>query len=106
MSKRVVPEFEKDYPEPSRMGIMPSYGFFIRHVDGIKMNDVEVGYLGKEVRPAIIMNDVNGADFFRIKTKPVTNTNSIVLKSVENFSIQQSEGFKNKTIKKADDISF
>lgn len=101
-----VPEYTKDYPEPSRMGLMPSYGFFIRHVRGIKMNDVEVSYLGKEVRPAIIMDDVKNADFFRIKAEPVANAKTIVLNNVENFRIEQSDGFKDKVIKKADSESF
>jgi hypothetical protein len=88
------------------MGIMPAYGFFIRHVNGIKMNNVEVSYLGKELRPAIMMDDVKNADLFRIKAKAVPDTKSIILKDVENFSIQQSDGFKNKQLKKLTTTSF
>ncbi|HYM94440.1 MAG TPA: right-handed parallel beta-helix repeat-containing protein, partial [Chitinophagaceae bacterium] len=91
-----VPEYEKDYPEPSRMGIMPAYGFFIRHVSGIKMNNVEVSYSGKEVRPAFYLDDVKNVDFFRLKAQPVAHTQKFVLKHVQNFSIRQSEGIKDK----------
>ena len=101
-----VPEYEKGYPEPAKMGIMPAYGFFIRHVNGIKMNNVEVSYLGKEVRPAIMMDDVKNADLFRIKAQTVTGAKTIVLKDVENFSIQQRDGFKNKQLKKLTTTSF
>jgi polygalacturonase len=94
----IVPENEKGYPEPAKMGIMPAYGFFIRHVKGIKMNNVEVGYMGKEIRPAIIMDDVKEADLFRVKTQVVPGTKSIVLNNVEGFSIQASEGFKDKKL--------
>jgi hypothetical protein len=38
---RVVPEYENDYPEPYRWKTMPSYGFFIRHVKGLKLHNVE-----------------------------------------------------------------
>ncbi len=93
----VVAENEKQYPEPAKMGIMPAYGFFIRHVNGIKMNNVEVSYMGTEVRPAFYLDDVKGADFFRVKAKPVSNTKSFVLKQVLNFSIRQSEGIKDKS---------
>lgn len=101
-----VPEYEKGYPEPAKMGIMPAYGFFIRHVNGIKMNNVEVSYLGKEVRPAIMMDDVKNADLFHIKAQTVTGAKTIVLKDVENFSIQQRDGFKNKQLKKLTTTSF
>ena len=43
---------------------MPAYGFFIRHVKGIQLNNVEVSYAQEELRPAFVLNDVNGADFF------------------------------------------
>jgi polygalacturonase len=102
----IVPEDEKGYPEPAEMGIMPAYGFFIRHVKGIRISNVEVSHLGNEVRPAIMMEDVKDVDLFRIKTQPVLNIKSIVLKNVEGFSIQQSEGFRDKKIKKNTSISF
>ncbi len=102
----IVPENEKGYPEPAKMGIIPAYGFFIRHVKGIKMHNVEVGYLGKEIRPAIIMDDVKNADLFRIKTQAVPGIKSIVLNNVEGFSIQASEGVKNKKFIKNSSISF
>jgi polygalacturonase len=102
----VVPENEKGYPEPEKMGIMPAYGFFIRHVKGITLNNVEVGYLGKEVRPAIMMDDVKGANLFRIKAQAVDGTKSIILKDVERFSIKDSEGFKDKSFTKSSSTSF
>ena len=39
-----TPEREKEYPEPSMFGIVPAYGFFIRHAKGIELSDVDVGY--------------------------------------------------------------
>jgi polygalacturonase len=60
MATRAVPELEKDYPEPYRFGKMPAYGFFIRHVKGLEMRDIEVSYLGREERPAFKMDDVEG----------------------------------------------
>ena len=102
----IVPENEKGYPEPAKMGIMPAYGFFIRHVNGIRMNNVEVGYMGAEVRPAIIMDDVKDASLFQIKAQPVTAVKTIVLNNVEGFSIQASDGFKDKKFVKNTSTSF
>jgi polygalacturonase len=97
----VVPENEKDYPEPAKMGIMPVYGFFIRHVNGIAMNNVQVSYLGNETRPAIMMDDVKNATLVSIKTQPVTVADNIILKNILQFSIKNSEGFKDKKIKQS-----
>jgi polygalacturonase len=102
----IVPENEKQYPEPAKMGIMPAYGFFIRHVKGLLLNNVEVSYLGNEIRPAIVIEDAKDINFFNIKTQPVPSAKRVVLKKVENFSIQQSNGFKNRIITKTGEMAF
>jgi len=39
--------------EPSMFGMLPAYGFFIRHAKGIELNNVEVGFMRKtEGRPS------------------------------------------------------
>lgn len=62
-----VPELEKNYPEPSMFGTMPSYGFYIRHVSGIKLRDIEVSYMKKDARSAFIFDDVKGIDMHNVK---------------------------------------
>ncbi|MES1225029.1 MAG: glycoside hydrolase family 28 protein, partial [Bacteroidota bacterium] len=89
-----------------KMGIMPAYGFFIRHVKGIKMNNVEVSYMGKEICPAFYLDDVKDADFFRVKSEPVKGVKTFVLNNVENLSIRQTNGIENKMVKKTAAESF
>ncbi|MGI9067156.1 MAG: rhamnogalacturonidase [Pyrinomonadaceae bacterium] len=84
------PEKAKDYPEPVMFGDMPAYGFFIRHVKGIEMSDVEVSYMKEDLRPAFVLNDVKGADFYRIKAQHAPDVPTFALTNVENFSVQQS----------------
>lgn len=98
-----VPEYEKDYPEPQKFGVMPSYGFYIRHVKNIEINNVHISYLGNETRPAFILDDVKGIQLFRTKAQSVPNVKTFVLKNVENFSIEGSDGFKDKMMKKVED---
>jgi hypothetical protein len=50
------PEKEADYPEPVMFGEMPAYGFFVRHVRGLTMTDVEVSYLKDDVRPPFLLD--------------------------------------------------
>lgn len=60
-------EKENAYPEPGMFGVIPSYGFFIRQVKGLEMNNVEISYMNEDLRPAFILNDVKGADFTNLK---------------------------------------
>ena len=62
-----VPENEKNYPEPNMFGNMPAYGFYIRHVAGLKIRDVEVSFLKDDPRPAFIFDDVKGIDMHNVK---------------------------------------
>lgn len=66
-----VPENEKNYPEPNMFGSMPAYGFFIRHVSGLKMRDVEVSFLSDDPRPAFLFDDVKGLDMHNVKGQVV-----------------------------------
>jgi polygalacturonase len=62
-----VPELEKNYPEPSMFGTTAAYGFYIRHVDGLKLRDVEVSYINEDARPAFVLDDVKGLDSHNVK---------------------------------------
>ena len=62
-------EKEKEYPEPSMFGAIPAYGFYIRHVKGIEMDNVQVSYLKEDLRPAFILDDVKNAEFRNVKAQ-------------------------------------
>lgn len=79
------PENEDKYPEPSMFGEIPAYAFFIRHVRGIELNDVEVSYLKEDLRPAFILDDVKNADFHRVQAQHGPDVPVFVLKNVESF---------------------
>ncbi len=89
---RVVPELEKDYPEPYRFGIMPAYGFFLRHVKGLKMQDVSVSYIKHEERPGFILDQVNGATLSQLSVQRPSGSAAVVLKNVHDFQLTQSKG--------------
>ena len=57
-----VPEREGMYPEPSMFGVLPAYGFWVRHAAGIRLDGVEVGFMQEDTRPAFVLDDVRGAD--------------------------------------------
>ena len=83
------PEKETDYPEPTMFGDIPSYGFFIRHVKGIIMSDVEVSYMKDDVRPPFFLSDVTGADFHRVKAERAPSGKTFILRDVADFNTSQ-----------------
>jgi polygalacturonase len=104
-AKLQLPEEERDrYPEPRRFGDTPSHGFFIRHVKGIDMDNVKILVEQADARPPFVLEDVHGADFFRIKT-PQTIVPTFILKNVEDFKIGQVNSIPDTHLDKADNQS-
>src|SRR5262245_6247725 len=80
------PEREAIYPEPAMFGELPAYGFFIRHVKGLTLRDVELSYLKSDLRPAFWMNNVAGANFIQVKAQLEPNVQMFVTKDVTDFN--------------------
>jgi hypothetical protein len=57
---RTVPELPDVYPTPSSFGVLPAYGFYCRHVKGLRLRDVELRSERPDFRPALICEDVEG----------------------------------------------
>lgn len=104
--QKVVPEYEKEYPEPEKFHVMPSYGFFIRHAKNIEMNNVEVSFLGDEIRPAIILDDVKSIEISNVKAQRAGTAPILLLKNVSDFNIRESRGIKDKAIKQTAEKTF
>jgi hypothetical protein len=49
-------------------GNMPSQGFYLRHVKNVELSDIEISAMAEDARPALILQNVEGADLFHIKT--------------------------------------
>lgn len=53
-----VPEHEAKYPSAHMFGVLPAYGLYVRHADGLKLRNVQVLVEGNEPRPALWCDDV------------------------------------------------
>jgi len=84
-----VPELEDGYPDPRNFGDIPAYGFFIRHVKGIELNNVDVGFMADDFRPAFILDDVKGAEFNNVTAQNAEGVPTFVLKNVDDFKTHQ-----------------
>jgi len=67
LAGRQPPDAEASYPEPSMFGELPASGFFIRHARNVEMSNVEIATASPDARPSFWLQDVVGADFFRLR---------------------------------------
>jgi polygalacturonase len=81
-----TPEREKEYPEPSMFGLLPTYGFFIRHARGIEMEDIDLSYSKDDLRPAFVLDQVEGVDFVNIKAARTQGVPTIVMIKAKNVA--------------------
>jgi polygalacturonase len=96
-----TPERETEYPEPSMFGMMPAYGFFVRHAVGVEFNNVDVGYIKEDRRPAFVLDQVKAVDFQHVKAQKAAGVPTFVLRSVEDFSVSRSSPVPDTSIAKA-----
>lgn len=55
-----IPEKENNYPEHNMFGELPAWGFYLRHVDGIKFSNVNIRTSQPDFRHATVFDDVKG----------------------------------------------
>ncbi|WP_211309794.1 glycoside hydrolase family 28 protein [Mucilaginibacter yixingensis] len=89
-AKIVVPELEKEYPEPGRFKETPSYGFFVRHVNDLKMKDIEVHYMNTDQRPAFMFDSITGADLEHLRGQHPSGVPTLVLNKVNGLALHNS----------------
>ena len=91
------PEREKEYPEPSMFGILPAYGFFIRHATGIHLNDVDVSYEKEDSRPAFVVDSVNDVSLDNCRAQKTQGAPTLVMtnaKAIETFHCANLPDFR------------
>jgi hypothetical protein len=58
---RTIPEVPEKYPEYGMFGRLPAYGLYCRHVDGLKLANVQLQVAGADQRHALVLEDVQNA---------------------------------------------
>ncbi len=89
-----TPEREKEYPEPSMFGILPAYGFFIRHAKGVELNDVAVTSIKEDRRPAFVLDTVDGVGFENCKAAKADGVKTLVMLNAKNVSAHHCAGLE------------
>jgi hypothetical protein len=77
-----VTENEAGYPEFSMFGELPVWGFYVRHVNGLKMNNVKISKKRSDYRPSMAFNDVIGLNIDSLTIPDSEVLPNIILKDV------------------------
>jgi polygalacturonase len=59
---RKIPEREKSYPESTMFGTLPAYGFYCRHVRGLRFTGLQLRTAKADLRHALVLDDVQDAE--------------------------------------------
>ena len=82
-----VPEKESAYPEFSMFGELPSWGFYIRHMDGLTMKNIKLSIDAPDYRPAIIMDDVRNVSIDSLQIEGDAKPYHIILRNTDNIIV-------------------
>ena len=91
------------YPEPTMFGQLPACGMFARHAKNVELTNVEIATLQADARPAFHLEDVDGADLFRLKMPGRMASGQIRLKKVSDFRVFGCQHFADATEERAED---
>jgi polygalacturonase len=84
--QRAVPEAAHSYPEARMFGRLPVHGLYCRHVNGLRLRNIEFKAPTAEERPAVQCEDTQDVDIDSLRSTPPSGTQS-TLKLVQNKDV-------------------
>ncbi len=96
-------ENAEKYPEPTMFGDLPATGMFIRHAKNIELSNIEIATESPDARPAFYLDDVDTADFFRLKFPQGQQSGQLRLKNVSDFRLFGCHHYPNAKEDRIDD---
>lgn len=83
---------------------LPSYGFFVRHAENIVFDRVTLATEGKEVRPAIYLEDVADVEIDDVRAGgPVSNQPKVKMKKATGVYVEANQYLSKKDVWHDDD---
>jgi len=81
-----------DYPDPTRIGGEPAYGFYIRHVNGLEMDDIAITAQSPDLRPPFFARDVQHFYLNNVRATPGGRTPMMELQDIQDFNARNVPG--------------
>ncbi len=96
------PQGRGGFGAPVNLHSMPSHGFYVRHVDGIQFDNIEIRTEKEDLRPAFVLDNVKDVDLFRIKVPQVAGVPVLALRNVSDLSVRMCSGVADTQLKTAE----
>lgn len=103
---RELPENELAYPEPSMFGITSAHGLYIRHVKGLRVEDVRFETLRPDARPAVVAQSAFGLVFDDVAGGRRDGGPEFVFKNVDGVKLRDCEGRDDRQLGKIERAAF
>ena len=66
------------YPEPSKLGTLPAYGIFARHVKDLELANIHLNFQTNDLRPATMFADIQGLEIDNLKPQTAEGVKAAV----------------------------
>ena len=73
-----ITEMEKNYPAGTMFGVLPAYGFFIRHAKNITLENIRLSFAQEDQRPALLCDDVEQLEINGLKMQGTLHTPELI----------------------------
>jgi hypothetical protein len=77
-ARRSVPDLTHDYPEYFIFGVLPAYGLYAHHAQGLSLSNVRFHLENADLRPAVVCDDVDDLDLIGLRADGNTKAESLV----------------------------
>ena len=71
-------ELGTGYPEPDKIGMLPAYGVFARHVADLELANIHVDFATADLRPAAVFADIRGLEIDNFKPQLAAGVHAAV----------------------------
>jgi hypothetical protein len=73
-----VPELRDHYPEYHMFGTLPTYGMYVRHVKGLRLDDVRFNVAEPDLRPALACEDVDDLELSGFRAEANAEADALI----------------------------
>ena len=94
---RVPRELGTGYPEPGRLGVLPAYGVYARHIKDLELANITVNFLTNDLRSAASFADIQGLeiDHFKAQVAPGVKAAAFA-EDVKDLTVRNSPALETK----------
>ena len=85
-----IPECADNYPESKMFGVLPAWGFYCRHAEGVNFENVTLRVKAKDYRSALVCDEVKNLRLDGFRVLSAGKESVIFLKDVQGATIRNS----------------